>query len=419
MINGKIESLPTTNQPDTQLTMKVITTIDTTLLCGVLDFGGKKYLLDVNDFNHFVRTGRKFNFVNDYDVYPSYLYNYKRFSLLENTFLYNSANLKYTFKNNNPCDLRRSNVEIYHEYHEVVKQNYTVLEYIQGHYHTIGSDAFMIKNPMWKIRTSNNEEQILMYCEKNILCVLSAASYLKILEFEKIHNNGKKITFYNHVSGYICCALNLYIHQIIMECYGNGKGTKNISVDHIDRNPLNNTLTNLRIATRDEQEQNSKGIADGTKRARKHNAQALPEGLTQGMMNKYVVYYNECYNKEKDLYREFFKVERHAKLDKPWVSSKSAKISRADKLASANKVVADLEKDIYPETKETGLPAFITIKNERNKFHLIFDKKGADADATKRFNLRMVLPTDYILEEQLAIFREKIKEKYDIELESL
>ena len=204
-----------------------------------------------------------------------------------------------------------------------------------------------------------------------------------------------------------------------MECYGNGKGTKNISVDHIDRNPLNNTLTNLRIATRDEQEQNSKGIADGTKRARKHNAQALPEGLTQGMMNKYVVYYNECYNKEKDLYREFFKVERHAKLDKPWVSSKSAKISRADKLASANKVVADLEKDIYPETKETGLPAFITIKNERNKFHLIFDKKGADADATKRFNLRMVLPTDYILEEQLAIFREKIKEKYDIELESL
>ena len=144
------------------------------------------------------------------------------------------------------------------------------------------------------------------------------------------------------------------------------------------------------------------------------------------MMHKYVVYYNECYNKEKDLYREFFKVERHAKLDKPWVSSKSAKISRADKLASANKVVADLEKDIYPETKETGLPAFITIKNERNKFHLIFDKKcdgKAEIDGTegkaKRFNLRMVLPRDYILEEQLIIFREKIKEKYDLDLESL
>ena len=429
MINGKIESLPTTHQPDIQLTMKVLATIDTTLLCGVLDFAGKKYLLDVNDFNNFVLAGKKFNFVNDYDVYPSHLYNYKRISLLEQIFVYNSVNIKYTFKNNNQCDLRRSNVEIYHEYHdEVLKKNYTILEYIQGHYITMGNDAFVLKNPMWKIRTSANgdangdanEEQILMYCEKNTLCVLSTDSYLKILEFEKIHNHGKKLTFYKHQNGYICCSnVSLFIHQIIMECRGNGKGTKNVSVDHIDRNPLNNTLTNLRIATRDEQEQNSKGIADGTKRARKHNAQALPEGLTQGMMNKYVVYYNECYNKEKDLYREFFKVERHAKLDKPWVSSKSAKISRADKLASANKVVADLEKDIYPETKETGLPAFITIKNEREKLHLIFDKKGTNEDSTKRINLRMVLPRDYILEEQLRIFREKIKEKYDLDLESL
>ena len=118
-------------------------------------------------------------------------------------------------------------------------------------------------------------------------------------------------------------------------------------------------------------------------------------------------------------------MERHAKLDKPWVSSKSAKISRADKLASANKVVADLEKDIYPETKETGLPAFITIKNEREKLHLIFDKKcdgkaeidgNTEGKAAKRFNLRMVLPRDYILEEQLIIFREKIKEKYEIDV---
>ena len=88
MINGKIESLPTTHQNDIQLTMKVLATIDTTLLCGVLDFAGKKYLLDVNDFNNFVLAGKKFNFVNDYDVYPSHLYNYKRISLLEQIFVY-------------------------------------------------------------------------------------------------------------------------------------------------------------------------------------------------------------------------------------------------------------------------------------------------------------------------------------------
>jgi hypothetical protein len=423
MINGKIEYLNTAQPLETQSQMKVVPTVDTALLCGVLDFAGKKYLLDLTDFNSFVIAGKKFTFANDYDTYPSYVYNYKRVSLLENIFIYNSGNIKYDFKNKNPCDLRRSNVEIYHQYHdEVVKQNYTILEYIQGHYYSVGNDAFVLKNPMWKIRTSTNEERILMYCEKNTLCILSADSYLKIIEFENKYNNGKKITFYKHLNGYICCALNLFIHQIIMDCRGNGKGTKNISVDHIDRDPLNNMLTNLKVATREEQEQNTRGIATDTKRARKHNAQDLPEGLTQLMMRKYVVYYNECYNKEKDLYREFFKVEKHPKLDKPWISSKSAKVSRADKLASVNKVVADLERDIYPESKETGLPAFVSIKIERDKPHLIFDQRldGADGGATsttlKRLNLRMVMPTDYNLEEQLSIFREKIKEKYEIEL---
>ena len=40
-------------------------------------------------------------------------------------------------------------------------------------------------------------------------------------------------------------------------------------------------------------------------------------------MKKYIVYYKECYNKEKNLYREFFKIERHPKLDKPWILTDS------------------------------------------------------------------------------------------------
>ena len=414
MIIDKIESINSSENIHKQ--MKVIPTVDTTLLCGVLDFSGKKYYLDFSDFNKFILEDKRLNFINNSDVYPSYLHNYKRFSLLELLFSYNSSNINYIFKNNNPYDLRRSNVEIYHQHHEEVKKTYTIIEYIQGHYLTAGNDACVLKNPMWKIINEQNEEVILMYCETNTLCILSKESYQKIIDFENLYNNGKKLTFYKHQNGYIGCASNLYIHQVITDCRGNGKGTKNISVDHIDRNPLNNTITNLRIASRSDQEQNSKGISEGTKRERKSTARALPEGLTQQMMMKYVVYYNECYNKEKNLYREFFKVEKHPKLDKHWMSSKSNKISLLEKLASANKVVTDLENDEYPiDNTDTVLPTYITLKQERNKPHLVFDKKSVGAEE-KRLNLRMVLPDNYILEEQMTIFREKIKEKYDLEI---
>jgi hypothetical protein len=91
---------------------------------------------------------------------------------------------------------------------------------------------------------------------------------------------------------------NLYIHQIITGCYGNGKGTKNISVDHIDQDPLNNSLENLRIATREEQEKNSKGIKEGTKRERS-SKKDLPDGISYEMFKKYVYYNREFYDKEK------------------------------------------------------------------------------------------------------------------------
>jgi hypothetical protein len=413
MINEKIESPTASAHTALQSAMKVITTIDTTLLCGVLDFAGKKYYLDLTDFNAFVLAGKKFNFISETDVYPSYLYNYKRVSLLEHVFVYNSSNINYVFKNNNPHDLRRSNVEIYHKYHDIVKENYNVIDYIQGHHYTVGNDAYVIKNPMWKIMTSKNEEQLLMYCEKDTLCILSAESYQKIMDYEKIHNSGKKLTFYKHQNGYILCSIaSLFIHQIIMNCYGNGKGTKNVSVDHIDRNQLNNTMENLRVATREEQEQNSKGIMADTKRARKHNAKPLPEGITQDMMKRYVNYYHEFLDKEETKIREYFKIEKHPKLGKIWIGTKSNKVSIMEKLRLINKVVDDLAQDIYPEKNDIGLPTYVTIKNERNKFHMVFDKK----DDEKRFNLRMVLPENYNLEEQLGIFREKVKTKYEIEI---
>ena len=86
-------------------------------------------------------------------------------------------------------------------------------------------------------------------------------------------------------------------------------------------------------------------ISRNDKRERKKTAQTLPSGITQTMMKKYVVYYREMtYLKNgKSQPREYFKVESHPKLPKPWVSSKSSKFPLLEKLNDANQVVSDLE----------------------------------------------------------------------------
>jgi hypothetical protein len=202
-----------------------------------------------------------------------------------------------------------------------------------------------MKNPIWKIK-ENGKEILLIFCKNNILCKVCPESYQKIIKYENNINSGKKITWFKLQNGYIMGSNNLYIHQIIMDCYGNGKGTKNISVDHIDQNPLNNTLENLRISTRKEQEKNTKGIKEGTKRARNHNAKPLPEGVTEDMIRKYVIYYHEWLNPEKTRSREFFKIEKHPKLEKIYVGTKSNKITIHEKLNQINKILDDLENNI-------------------------------------------------------------------------
>jgi len=338
--------------------MKPIYLFDKELLCGVIEYSNNTYYLDIEDRDKIINFEKKFVFNNESDIYPSFNYNNKRINYLE--FLYGykeNGNVNYIFKNGNEYDLRKCNIICEHIYNEIIIKNYSVVEYIPGHYSKNGVDPYFMKNPIWKIQ-ENGKELLLMYCEKDTICKLCPLSYQKILEFEKIHD--KKLTFHKHSNGYILSSnSSLFIHQIITECNGNGKGTSFISVDHIDRNPLNNTIENLRVATRKEQEQNSKGIAEGTKRERKTSAKPLPEGITQQMMKKYVVYYHEWLNKEKTRSREFFKVEKHPKLDKIWVGTKSNKTPILEKLQQANQFVENLEKNIIQEYNEINKSNYV------------------------------------------------------------
>jgi hypothetical protein len=394
------------------LNMKPTYSTNNELHCGIINYFNKTYLVDFDDKDKIINFNKTFVLTKEDDIYPSYAYNYKRFNFLDFIFNFSNNSVCYNFKNNNCYDLRKNNVEIYHSFHSQIIKKYNVIEYIKGHYLTLGQGANIMKNPMWKIKDDDETEYLLMYCEKNTICRLCCESYQKILNYELCSNNHKKITWFYHQNGYIMGSNNMYIHQVITGCYGNGKGTKIISVDHIDQNPLNNTYYNLRIATRKEQEQNTKGIKEGTKRERKQNAKKLPEGITHDMLQKHVVYYQEWLDKKHTKQREYFKVESHPKLDKPWLSSKSNKVLIRDKLEQANSVVNDLEKNIYPKKCEQLLPKYISLVISREKPHLVFEKRLVDG---KRLNIKMILPKEYNLQEQLEKINIKIKEKYEEE----
>ena len=385
-----------------------------------IDYCGFKYILDEDQYEKIKSFDHRFVFKLPDDLYPAYSINAKNINYLE--FLYGAKcdNTDYTFKNNNIFDIRKFNVLIIDKSFNklLFENNYKVLSVItEGYLPTMGKSAGQIKNPIYRILTKDNEERLVMYCEKDTLCILCEESIKKIIAFENASNDGNKLVFYKHLNGYIVCSSkSMFIHQIITGCHGNGKGTKEVSVDHIDQDPLNNCFANLRIATRDEQEQNSKGIKEGTKRERSVNAKPLPEELNGIALPKYVVYYKECYNKDKDLWREFFKIEGHPKLEKIWMSSKSGKIDIHEKLDDTLAILQKLDEQnsntkVTIEPKKT-LPPFIRIEESRGKKHLIYDKRLSEDGVEKRITLRMVMPPDYAIDEQLARFEKKIADKY-------
>jgi hypothetical protein len=259
-------------------------------------------------------------------------------------------------------------------------------------------DAIQIEEGLWE-----------MPCRKGKTTLLDKESVERLRAFEE--ENGPQ-RFYVNGGGYATAnPSKLYLHQIITGFYGNGHGIKKGSVDHIDRDKLNNRFTNLRIATFEEQHTNRKGVLPGTKCARQKGACDLPEGITQDMLPKYVVYSNSCYNKEKQSYRERFYIDRHPKLDGRYICSTSSKtVSIEDKLKEIIEKLRALESGTYDEIycRERKYPVGIFVKEYRKTPHFVLDYRGK----TTRYNLRMKICASRSEEEEYERFREKVAAKY-------
>jgi hypothetical protein len=271
-----------------------------------------------------------------------------------------------------------------------------------------GRESGKIKNIAYLIEHKITKERyykVSCNSENNIFTRISC------IDMEKIKKSIPRLCLTLHKgTGYVIVNgkhgdNNKYLHDIIMrdinpsdiracdKCY---------SVDHYpNTHKLDNRRTNLRWATQSEQNINR------GKKARSKSAQPLPNGLTQNMMPKYVVYYKECYNKEKNLYREFFKIEKHPKCEKPICGSKSAKFTWQEKLEKIKEQLNNIDNDIIVE-KPNKLPTYYRISNLRKAPHLIYEKR---IDG-KRLLLNMKMKENVDVDIELQRFNEILYKKY-------
>ena len=150
--------------------------------------------------------------------------------------------------------------------------NVEILQNFSGHKPTVGKSSGQELNNYWLVKNDDNKQFYVIYCKINTHCLISEKSINYILFNSE---NNKYYTWYLLKNGYIGSHVNngiIYLHQLICKNeHGDESNTK--SVDHINRNKIDNRIENLRWATQSEQNKNT------DKRKRNINANHCPMEL--------------------------------------------------------------------------------------------------------------------------------------------
>jgi hypothetical protein len=340
-----------------------------------------------------------------------YLYKYKSKERLIDILFPNEKIISYNFLNNNIYDYQKDNIQLvldskyYDKFND--PEGYTILKYGTSHKITHGKYSEQYRNMYWKVQDCNNDKYYLMHITKNIYTKISKRDISKVLNY-----NDKRPFWYFNPNGYIATTISndrefLYLHQYIMDVHTEDLTDFEKTVDHINRDKLDNRRDNLRFANMSIQNENR------DKAARRCDAKTeLPDWL--GELPKYVQYRQEIYDKTNNMMRDFF-VINHPSLDKIWESSKSMNIHLKDKFKATKLKLELLNNNITEQNynKESGindildLPIGVRLIEKNNKYQFVLDyRKGPN-----RYNLKKVISSQDI-QNELKQFIDEINTKY-------